>query len=301
MKIAISGASGLIGTALVPALRDDGHTIVRLVRRAAGSADEVRWDPARGELDQAALADVDAVVNLAGAGIGDKRWTDARKRLVLASRVDATRTVSEALAAAAGRPRVLLSASAVGYYGDTGDTAVDESGPVGAGYLAEICRQWEAATAPAESAGVRVAHLRTGLVCGRGGLLAKLVPLVRAGLGGPLGSGRQYWSWISLADEVDAVRHVLACQEVSGPVNLVGPVPVTNREFTQALGRVLHRPVIAPPVPRLVLRAAVGEFADEGIVAGQRVLPRVLQDTGYRFRHQTAEQTLRWATGRADE
>lgn len=299
MKIAITGASGLIGAALVPALRADCHTVLRLVRRAPAGADEIRWNPDRHQLDPAVLADVDAVVNLAGAGIGDKRWNDERKRVVLASRLDSTGTVAEALAAAEPRPRTLLSASAIGYYGDTGDTAVDETAPAGTGFLADVCRQWEDATAPAEQTGVRVAHLRTGLVCGRGGLLGKLLPLVKLGLGGPLASGRQYWSWISLADEVDAIRHLLATGAVTGPVNVTGPEPVTNREFTKALGRVLHRPVLAPPVPRFALRIAVGEFADEGVVAGQRVLPRVLEDSGYQFRHRTAEQALQWATSRA--
>ena len=298
MKIAITGSSGLIGSALVPALRTDGHTVLRLVRRAPTGADEVGWDPARRELDPAALADVDAVVNLAGVGIGDQRWSEESKRAVLDSRVDATETVAAALAAAADRPRALLSASAIGWYGDTGDTAVDESAPVGAGFLAEVCRRWEASTAAAEAAGVRVAHLRTGLVCGPGGLLGRLLPLARLGLAGPLASGRQYWSWISLADEIGAIRHVLGTDEVAGPVNLTGPEPLTNREFTRVLGRVLHRPVLAPPVPRIALRLAVGEFADEGIVIGQRVLPRVLTGSGYRFEHDTAEQALRWATGR---
>jgi uncharacterized protein len=299
VKIAITGSSGLIGSALVPALRDDGHTVLRLVRREPGGADERRWDPSRHELDPALLADVDAVVNLAGVGIGDKRWTDERKRAVLASRIDATETVAAALAAAPERSRSLLSASAIGWYGDTGDTAVDESAAVGQGFLADVCHRWEAATAAAEQAGVRVAHLRTGLVCaGRGGLLGRLLPLAKLGLAGPLGSGGQYWSWISLADQVGALRHVLAQEGITGPVNLTGPAPVTNREFTKTLGRVLHRPVIAPPVPRIALRLAVGEFADEGIVTGQRVLPRVLADSGYQFRHRTAEEALRWATGR---
>ena len=297
MQIAITGSSGLIGSALVPALRDDGHTVLRLVRRPPGGADEVRWDPARRELDPAVLADVDAVVNLAGLGIGDRRWTAQRKRAVLDSRIDATVTVSEALAAAAARPRTLLSSSAIGWYGDTGATPVDESAPSGAGFLAEICRRWEASTTAAEQAGVRVAHLRTGLVCGNGGILGKLVPLTKLGVAGPLGSGRQYWSWISLVDEVDAIRHVLAHDTITGPVNLTGPEPLTNRDFTRVLGRVLHRPTVFP-VPRIALRVVVGEFADEGIVAGQRVLPTVLRETGYRFRHDTAEKALRWATGR---
>lgn len=295
MKIAITGASGLIGSALVPALRADGHDVLRLVRRAPGAADEVRWDPAHRQLDPAALTGVDAVVNLAGVGIGDKRWTEQYKRAVLDSRVDATETVSGAIAAAEPRPRTLLSASAIGWYGDTGAAAVDETAHAGGDYLAEVCSRWEDATAAAERAGVRVAHLRTGLVLGRGGLLGKLLPLVKLGLGGPLASGRQYWSWISLADEVGAVRHLLSA-DVAGPVNLTGPLPVTNREFTKILASVLHRPAIAPPVPRLALRLVVGEFADAGIVAGQRVLPTVLQDSGYRFEHGTAEQALRWAT-----
>jgi uncharacterized protein (TIGR01777 family) len=297
VKIAITGSSGLIGSVLVPTLRDDGHTVVRLVRRPPAAADEIPWDPAARELDPDAIAGVDTVINLAGVGIGDKRWTAERKKAVLASRIDATETVSAAIAGAGPRPRVLLSASAVGWYGDTGDTAVDESGPPGQDFLAQVCRRWEDSTKAAEDAGVRVAHLRTGLVCGPGGLLGRLAPLVKLGLGGPLGSGRQWWSWISLADEVGAIRHVLAEESIAGPVNLTGPHPLTNRDFTKVLGRVLHRPVVAPPVPRVALRLVVGEFADAGIVVGQRVLPRVLQETGYNFLHQTAEQALRWATG----
>jgi uncharacterized protein len=296
VKIAVTGSSGLIGSALLPALREDGHTVLRLVRRPPAGPDELGWDPSARALDPAALAGVDAVVNLAGVGIGDRRWTAARKQAVLASRVDATETVSAAVAAADPRPRTLLSASAVGWYGDTGDAVVDESDPAGHDFLAHVCLRWEAATREAEEAGVRVAHVRSGLVCGKGGLLGRLRPLARLGLASPLGSGRQWWSWISLADEVGAIRHVLGTEAIAGPVNLTGPAPVTNREFTKALGRVLHRPVVLPPVPRVALRLAIGEFADVGIVAGQRVLPRVLEQTGYRFRHETVEQALRWAT-----
>jgi uncharacterized protein len=298
VKIAVTGSSGLIGSALLPVLRDDGHTVLRLVRRPPAAADEVRWDPDRHELDPAVLAETDAVVNLAGAGIGDKRWSGERKKAILDSRVNATETVAAALAAEPRDGRVLLSGSAIGWYGDTGDTAVDETAPAAGDFLAEVTRRWEDATGLASEAGVRVALLRTGLVCGPGGLLGKLVPLVKLGLGGPLGSGRQWWSWISLADEVGAIRHLLTA-DVSGPVNLTGPAPLTNRDFTKTLGRVLHRPVIAPPVPAAVLRLVVGEFADVGIVAGQRVLPRVLEQTGYQFRHDTAEKALRWATGDA--
>jgi uncharacterized protein (TIGR01777 family) len=296
VKIAIAGSSGLIGSALAPALRDGAHDVVRLVRRPPAAADEVRWDPSRRELEPALLADVDAVVNLAGVGIGDKRWTEERKRLVLGSRVAATETVSAALAAADPRPRVLVSASAVGWYGDTGDRPVDESAPSGTGFLAEVCRRWEAATAAAEEAGVRVAHVRSGLVCGKGGILGRLVPLVKLGGGVPVGSGEQYWPWISLADEVGAIRHVLTHDGVTGPVNLTGPEPLTNRAFTRVLAHVLHRPALPVAVPRIALRIVLGEFADEGIVIGQRAMPRVLQRTGYQFRHGTAEQALEWAT-----
>lgn len=297
VKVAITGSSGLIGSALLPALREDGHTILRVVRRPPAGVDEVRWDPARRQLDPATLADVDAVVHLAGANIGDRRWTAGRKRAVMDSRVDGTETVSLALAEAVPRPRVLLSASAIGWYGDTCATPVDESAGPGAGFLADICRRWESSTEAAERAGVRVAHLRTGLVCGGGGLLGRLVPLVKLGLGGPLASGRQYWSWISLADEIGAIRHVLARDDIYGAVNLTGPEPLTNRDFTRVLGRVLRRPTVLP-VPGFALRIAVGGFAEEGIIAGQRVLPDVLQKTDYPFRHDTAEKALRWATGR---
>jgi uncharacterized protein len=300
VKIAITGSSGLIGSALVAALRDDGHDVVRFVRRTPAAPDELPWDPSRRELDPARLSDVDAVVNLAGAGIGDKRWTEQRKRLLLSSRVDATETVSTALAAADDRARILVSASAVGWYGDTGDQPVDESAPSGAGFLAELCRRWEAATAAAEQVGVRVAHVRSGLVCGKGGILGRLVPLVKLGGGVSVGSGKQYWPWISLADEVGAMRHVLAHDEIAGPVNLTGPQPLTNRAFTRVLAHVLHRPALPVAVPRIALRVALGEFADEGIVIGQRAMPQVLQRTGYQFRHSTAEQALEWATGDGD-
>lgn len=296
MKIAITGSSGLIGSALLPALRDDGHSVIRLVRRPPSGADEVRWDPSRRELDPAALADVDAVINLAGVGIGDKRWTDERKKEILASRLDATETVANTLAAAPDRPRVLVSASAVGFYGDTGDRPVDESAPSGKDFLSDVCRRWEGATAAAEQAGVRVAHVRTGLVCGKGGILGRLIPLIKLGGGVPVGSGEQYWPWISLADEVGAIRHILGDDGIRGPVNLTGPEPLTNRAFTRVLAHVLHRPALPIAVPGFALRLALGEFADEGVLIGQRALPRVLRETGYRFQHDTAEQAVRWAT-----
>ena len=293
MKIAVTGASGLIGTPLVAALRADGHDVVRLVRGgSAGTPDARPWDPARRQLDPAAIADRDAVVHLAGAGVADKRWTAAYKQTVLDSRVDGTTAVAQAMAAAQG-PKVLLSASAIGWYGDTGDRLTDETGPSGEGFLAEVCRQWEAATAPAERAGVRVAHLRTGIVLsGKGGALKKQALAAKAFAGAPLGSGRQWTSWISLDDEVAAIRHLLTA-DVSGPVNLVGPAPVTNREFTRVLNRVVHRPTFPLPVPAPVLRAVLGPFADEGVLIGQRLAPAVLERSGFRFAHPDLESALR--------
>lgn len=297
MLIAVTGSSGLVGTALLAALREDGHEVRRLVRRTPRTSDEHRWDPEHHELDPGVLADVDAVVNLAGVGIGDKRWTDAYKKQVVASRVDSTTTISSALAQAAAadpdRPRVLLSASAVGFYGDGGHQVLDETSPAGTDFLADVCVQWEAATAPAEAAGIRVAHLRTGLVLGRGGMMAKLRPLFALGVGGKLGSGQQYWPWISLRDEVDAIRFLLTA-DVSGPVDLTGPEPVTNAAFTQALGRVVHRPTLVP-VPGFALSLVLGEFAQLGVLAGQRALPRVLMDAGFTFTHGDVESALRWA------
>jgi uncharacterized protein (TIGR01777 family) len=285
MKIAMTGSSGLIGSALVPLLVADGHEVLRLVRRTPRTADEHRWEPAHRRLPPGLLDDVDVVVNLAGVGVADHRWTAAHKQAVLSSRVDATTTVSEAFAAAVaatpGRERVLLSASAVGYYGDTGDRVTEESSPAGSDFLSDVCVAWEAATAPAVDAGIRVATLRTGLVLARGGLLGRLAPLFKLGVGGKLGNGRQYMPWISLVDEVDAIRFLLTAP-VSGPVNLTAPTPVTNAEFTAALAEVVHRPALLT-VPGIALQLVLGEFAKVGALAGQRAVPAALEAAGYQF------------------
>jgi uncharacterized protein len=295
MRIAVTGSSGLIGSALLPALREDGHDVLRLVRRTPRTADEHRWAPEHHRIDPALLADVDAVVNLAGVGIGDRPWTSGRKAAILASRVEATSTVSRALADAAAaepdRARVLLSASAVGYYGDTGDRVVDESAPPGHDFLARVCTDWETATTPAAEAGIRVATFRSGLVLGPGGLLGRIAPLFRLGLGGPLGSGRQYWPWIALDDEVAAIRFLLTAP-LSGPVNLTAPTPATNEEFTRALADVVHRPARLR-VPAPVLSLTLGEFARTAVLAGQRAVPATLADAGFRFTHPDLREALR--------
>jgi uncharacterized protein (TIGR01777 family) len=294
MRILIAGSSGFLGAHLVRDLTGDGHQVQRLVRREPRAAGETRWDPGRGQLDPDAIANADAVINLAGAGVNDKRWTDGYKQEIVDSRVDTTATLARAIAASRNRPAVLLNSSAVGYYGDTGDRAVDEQSPPGTGFLADVCRVWEAATGPAEDAGVRVVHLRTGLPLDRdGGLLKPLLLIFNLGGGGKLGQGRQYMPWISLPDWLAAVRFLLEREDIAGPVNLTGPDPVSNAEFTRALGRQLGRPTLVP-VPRLALRVALGEFAGEAL-ASQRVLPAALTKAGFDFRHRDVASALRQA------
>lgn len=293
MRVVVTGSSGLIGSALVTALRGEGHEVVRLVRRTPQAADEAAWDPPTGYVDRDALTGADAVVHLAGVGVGDKRWSDAHKHAVLASRVDGTTTLARALAETPGGPSVLLSASAVGYYGDTGDDPVDESAPGGAGFLADVVRQWEGCTSPATEAGLRVVTMRSGVVlAGKGGALGKVLPLFRLGLGGRLGSGRQWMSWIALPDEIAAIRFLLTADDVAGPVNLTAPEPVTNRDYTRAVARAVHRPARFP-VPAVALRAALGGFADEGVLVSQRVLPRRLEEAGFPFTYADVDAALR--------
>ncbi|GAA2339638.1 TIGR01777 family oxidoreductase [Saccharopolyspora halophila] len=295
MRVVVAGSSGLIGTSLVAGLRQADHEVVRLVRRVPAAPDERGWDPDTGSLDADALDGADAVVNLSGPGIGDKRWTPERKRHLVQARVRATEVLSEAVAKA-GVP-VLANASAVGYYGDTGSQPVTETSAPGTDFLADLCQRWEAATTAAADAGARVALLRTGLVIApSGGLLGQLRPLFKLMLGGRLGSGRQYMPWISLDDEIAAIRFVLENPAISGPVNLTGPAPVTNAVFTRALGEALGRP--APwIVPGFAMRAALGELADSALT-GQRALPTVLEANGFSFQHPTIDAALAAATGR---
>ena len=293
-RIAVTGSTGLIGSALVRSLRSDGHEVVRLVRRPAQAGDEVEWDPQRQYVDVGGLVGCEAVVHLAGAGIGARRWNDAYRKEVRDSRVLGTAAIAEAVASLDTPPRVLISGSAVGYYGDTGDRAVDESAPPGEGFLPSVCVEWEAAAAPAEEAGVRTVFARTGLVVGReGGAWGRLFPLFRAGLGGRLGNGHQYWSFIALHDHIAALRHILDTPSLSGPVNLTGPAPVTNGEVTAAMGRVLRRPTLFA-VPAPALRIALGDFAED-VLGSQRVLPKRLLESGFTFAFPGIDASIRAA------
>jgi len=289
MKVGITGASGFLGSALTAKARAAGHDVVRFVRHPPSGPDERQWDAAT--LAPDLVGDLAAVVHLSGAGVGDKRWSSSYKREILDSRVRSTHAVAHAVAAA-GVP-VLLSASGIGYYGDSGDVLLDEAGPSGDTFLADVCVQWEGATEAADSH-ARVVHLRTGIVQSRhGGALKQQLPLFRAGLGAPLGSGRQWVSWISLHDHVAAMVHLLSA-DVAGPVNLVAPAPVTNRDYTKALGSALHRPTLPVGVPAPVLRAALGEFAGE-VVGGQRLVPAALEKSGFAFAHPDLGSALRSA------
>ncbi len=299
MRVAVSGSAGLVGSGVVAVLVAAGHEVVRLVRRVPADGEKaVRWDPAKGEVDAAGLEGLDAVVHLAGENVGSGRWTPARKAAIRDSRVAGTRLLCDAVAGLARPPGTLVCASAIGYYGDRGEETLTEESPPGTGFLAGVCREWEAASETTARSGIRVVTLRIGVVLSaNGGALSRMLPLFRAGLGGVMGTGKQYMSWISLDDLVGIVLHALACPDLRGPVNAVAPAPVTNREFTAVLGKALSRP--APlPVPAFALRLAVGrEMADALLLASARVVPRRLEETGYRFRFPEIGEALRHLLG----
>jgi len=292
MKVAVSGASGLIGRPLRKRLVALGHDVVAIVRKQA-SAGQIFWNPETGEIDVPAFNGMDAVVHLAGENVAGGRWNAARKQRILESRAQGTRLLSEALAKSPSRPPTLVCASAIGFYGDRGDEIVDEASAAGTGFLADVCVAWEGACEPAREAGIRVANLRIGVVLARdGGALAKMRLPFSLGFGGIVGTGRQYWSWVAVDDVVGSIVHCLTNNELSGPVNAVAPQSVTNAEFTRTLGRVLGRPTILP-LPAFAARLALGEMADELLLASTRVAPDKLHRTGYEFVYSDLEAALR--------
>jgi len=294
-RVAITGASGLIGGALSALLRDRGDEVVRLVRRPPKAADEVQWDPAARRLDPADLAGVTAVVHLAGAGVGDKRWTPAYQQEILASRVDGTTTVANALATLAGQGQAVrfVSGAAIGVYGDRGDEVLTEDSAPGTGFLSEVVRAWEAAADPARQAGLSVTHPRTGLVFAPdGGAMGRMLPLARLGINGPLGNGRQWWPWISLRDTVAGLAHLIDHPEIEGPVNLVGPHPDHQVDIARELGRQIHRPALLP-APAFGIRLVLGGFSDE-VLTSKRALPKRLLESGFVHQDQSVESALRW-------
>jgi uncharacterized protein (TIGR01777 family) len=290
MRIVIGGSSGLIGTELVDSLRKDGHEVLRLVRRKPTATSEIYWNPSAGELDFSQLAGVNVIINLAGAGVGDGRWTDKYKALILSSRVDSTSLLAKA--AAELKPEVFVAGSAIGWYGDTADRQVDETTPAGSGFLADVVVAWEKAAEPAKAAGVRVVNIRTGLVAAKnGGAWSRLLPIFKLGAGGKLGSGKQYWSFISMRDEIAAVKFVISNPKISGPVNLTAPEPATNAEVTKAMSKVFNRPALLP-VPAFALKTILGEFSQE-VLGSARVIPKVLLDAGFVFQDPNIESAMR--------
>ena len=287
MKIAVTGSTGLVGSALIPLLESAGHEVVRLRRPA-------QWDPEKGAADPSAFGGVDAVVHLAGENIAGGRWTAARKERILNSRVKGTKLIAETLGNLPKPPQVLVSASAIGYYGDRGSELLREQSPPGTGFLPDVCQQWEAATDAATRKGIRVVHLRTGIVLsGKGGALRKMLLPFKLGIGGKIGSGEQYWSWISIDDHCAAILHCIQASSLHGPVNSVSPSPVTNLEFTKALGRVLGRPVIFP-LPAFAARLVLGEMSDPLLLASARIEPSKLMASRFIFRHKDPESALRY-------
>lgn len=299
MRIVVSGSSGLIGGSLVPFLTTGGHSVTRLVRRDPGKGPTVRWDPVLGTIDQDGLEAHDAIVHLAGENIAGGRWTERSKKRIRDSRIDGTRLLCDAINRLRKPPKTLVCASAIGFYGDRGEELLDERFEAGTGFLADLCKDWEAITESVRPRGIRVVNVRFGIVLSpAGGALAKMLTPFKLGGGGALGSGRQYMSWIAIDDVVGAIHHAITCDTLNGPVNVVAPNPVTNREFTKTLGHVLRRPTIVP-APAFLVRALLGEMADELLLASTRVMPRRLQETGYAFRHPELESALRHVLGRS--
>ena len=297
MRIAITGASGLVGSALVPFLEESGHQVARLVRGTPHGPDEHRWSPDLGIPDAAAMGSVDAVIHLAGESVAGGRWTPAMKARIRDSRIGPTRALAQSLAGAPVPPSVLISASAIGIYGNRGDEALTEASPRGHGFLADVCEAWEAAADPARGAGIRVVHPRFGIILdAHGGALGRMTVPFRLGLGGRLGPGTQHWSWVGIADVVNALLFAVTHDTMRGPINVTAPHPVTNAEFTRVLARTLHRPAVMP-VPALVLRAVIGEMADAELLSSKRVLPAALQGAGFAFRHSRLEDALRHSLG----
>lgn len=293
MKIIVTGASGLVGTALIPALKAKGHEVLRLVRSAPDkSAGEVGWNPEQGTIDAEGLEGIDAAIHLAGENVAEGRWTDEKKQRIRESRAKGTRLLSETLARLKQKPHTLVSASATGFYGDRGDEVLTEQSASGDDFLSEVCREWELATQPAAAAGIRVANLRFGVILtAKGGALKKMLTPFKLGVGGKLGSGEQYMSWVALEDAVGAILFVLETETLRGPVNVVSPQPVTNLEFTKTLGRALSRPTIFA-VPKFAARLAFGEVADALLLSSARVEPLRLKEAGYKFQYPTLEATM---------
>lgn len=294
MKIIVTGSHGLVGSCLVPALEDAGHTISRLVRsKGTPREKEIHWNPLVGSIEQNKLENLDGIVHLAGENIATGRWTPEKKALIYDSRVKGTRFLAKVLSSLDHKPKFLISASAVGFYGDRQNEVLNEESPSGSGFLAETCRDWEAASESARDAGIRVVYLRFGVILSnKGGALSKMLPPFKLGLGGKIGNGKQYMSWVSISDVVGAVQHVLNKTNIKGPVNIVAPQPVTNKEFTQILGKVLAKPTFFP-MPGFAARLAFGEMARELLLASTRVEPTLLKASGYTFQHPELENTLR--------
>jgi uncharacterized protein (TIGR01777 family) len=297
-RIAVAGSSGLVGSHLVRYLEANGDHVIRLVRERPASPGFVFWDPAKGELDAATLDAVDAVVNLAGVSIAGKRWSAARKQKILQSRIDSTSLLSQTMASMSSKPSVFISTSAVGYYGDAGSIVLTETAPRGEGFLAGVCEQWEAAAEPARQAGIRVIHPRFGIVmAGDGGMLPQIARLFRVGLGGPMGNGQQFLSWVDLDDLVAMIDFLIDADSIEGAMNAVAPQSVTNEEFTRTLGTVLSRPTFLP-APAFAIRLLMGEMGEELVLASQRAVPTRLQDAGFAYRYLSLERSLRHALGR---